>query len=132
MSVEVKWDNADKTVIQMMFEGRWQWDDVRVAVLELNQMIESVDHQAVHLIANRGAAHWTPGNYVANAQAILELYHPRVGYRVAVVRNPLAREMFYVFSAMVGGVTFSYRFVNTLEEAREFLARYVLGRSNGN
>ena len=129
MSVAVQWDNDEKTVIQLIFDGRWQWDDVRIAVGQVNQMIDSVEHPAVHVISNRGAAHWTPGNYAKNVREIIDLWHPRAGYRVSVVRNPVAREMFYIFSGMVGGVTFNYRFVDTLEEAREFLARHVLGRS---
>jgi hypothetical protein len=129
MGVEVQWDNDEMTIIQMTFEGRWQWGDVRMAVGQVNRLIETVDHPAVHLISNRGAAHWTPGHYASNVQEIIDLYHPRVGYRVGVVRNPVAREMFYIFSGMVGGMSFPYRFVNTLEEAREFLARHILGGS---
>ena len=129
MSVAVQWDNEDKTIIHMIYEGRWQWDEARAAVVEANQMIESVEHEVVHVISNRGAANWTPGNYANNLQEIINLFHPRAGYRVGVVRNPLAREMFYIFSGMVGGMTFPYRFVNTLEEAREFLTHYMLGEA---
>ena len=129
MSVEVQWDNDDKTIIQMIYEGRWQWDDVRSAVMEVNRMIDSVDPQIVHVISNRGSASWTPGNYATNLQEIISLFHHRAGYRVLIVKNPVAREMFYIFSGMAGGMPFPYRFVNTLEEAREFLARHVLGES---
>ena len=130
MSVEVQWDNDDKTIIHMIYEGRWQWDDVRAAIMEMNQMIDSVHHPFVHIISDRGAAHWTPGNYANNMQEIMQLFHPRAGYRVLIVKNPVAREMFYVFSAMVGGIPYAYRFVNTLEEAREFLFRYILNGSS--
>ena len=125
MGVAVQWDNDEKTVIQIIFEGHWQWDDVRKAVGEVNRMIDSVEHPVVHLIANRGAATWTPGNYAKNVKEIIDLYHPRLGYRVGVVRNPIARQMFYIYAGLVGGVDFEYRFVNTLEEAREFLARHM-------
>ena len=121
MGVEVSWDNEDKTIIQIIYEGHWQWDELRAAVKQMNAMIDSVDHPAVHLISNRGEARWTPGKYAANAREILAMYHPRVGHWVGVVRNPIAREMFYAFSAMEGGVPYSYHYVNTLEEAREFL-----------
>ncbi|MEO8612205.1 MAG: hypothetical protein ABI690_30200 [Chloroflexota bacterium] len=131
MGVKVQWDNSDKTIIQMIYEGRWQWDDVRAAVVELNQMIDSVDNNVVHVISNRGSASWTPGNYATNLQEIIQLLHPRAGYRVFIVKNPVAREMFYIFSGMTGGIPFPYRFVNTLDEAREFLARYILGGSYG-
>jgi hypothetical protein len=37
--------------------------------------------------------------------------------------------MFYIFSAGEGGMPFPYHFVNTLEEARDFLVRCVMGKA---
>lgn len=129
MGVEVMWDNSDKTVIQMVYQGRWQWEDVRGAVDELNEMIDNVSHKAVHIISNRGNANWTPGHYASNLRSIIANTHPRAGHRVFVVKNVVAREMFYIFSAGEGGMPFPYHFVNTLEEARDFLMRCMMGKA---
>ena len=45
------------------------------------------------------------------------------GYRVIVGENPLVREMFRTFEMLNGGAGFRYRYVSSMEEARDFLSR---------
>jgi hypothetical protein len=122
MAVEVRWDNDDKTIILMMLVGRWTWDELEDGVLLSNDMIESSPYH-VHFILDRQGGHWTPGNLLANIRRIVDLFVPNEGYTVIVMDNPIVKEMLHLFGTLNGGTGFRYRYMNTLEEARAFLAQ---------
>jgi hypothetical protein len=122
MGVQVQWDNPEKTIILMNIAGHWEWDEVREAVTVCNEMIESVPYH-VHFILNRQGGHWTPGNFNENTGDIISMFTPNDGFRVIVQENPLTKARFYNYSTLNGGAGFKFRYMNTIEEAREFLAK---------
>lgn len=125
MGIHVQWDDDAKTIILMKIVGRWEWQEMQDTVFVCNQMIEAVPHH-VHFILDRQGGLWTPGNLLSNARKIISTFTPNEGYRIIVGENPLVREMFHTFEMLNGGAGFRYRYVASIEEAREFLSRQPL------
>lgn len=44
MPVSMDWDNAERTVIRVTFEGQWETDDIYRMINKGVAMIDSVDH----------------------------------------------------------------------------------------
>jgi hypothetical protein len=120
MPVQTEWDNDEHTIIRMTFTGRWQWDEVRAASKEAGLMVKTVDHM-VHFIVDTGNANWLPPGYQSNVRQIVSQVHANPGIMVVVCSIPFIQQAFYIFTALNKGVRFRFRFVKTLEEARQFL-----------
>lgn len=127
MNINVEWDNSEKTIILQTYGLHWGWEDVHAARAQSVILMDSVSHK-VHFIINVQKSPRIPSNYMEHVQAIVQDVHPNMGLSITVTTNPLVKELFYVFSAMTGGVDFEYQFVLTVDEARTILHNWV-GRS---
>ena len=45
MSVQVAWDNHEKTIVRYVFEGKWTWDEFYPAYNKAIEMENSVTHR---------------------------------------------------------------------------------------
>ena len=44
MSIEIKWDNEDQTIIRWIYTGDFSWEEYDQASLDLQDIIADVDH----------------------------------------------------------------------------------------
>jgi hypothetical protein len=124
VNFQVQWDNSEKTIILQTFSPCWEWQDLHLAREESRRLLDSVSHK-VHFISDMQKTIRVPGNYFEQMSKLVEDVHPNVGLSVTVTPNPLIKEMFYIFSAMKGGIDFEYRFVRTMDEARDLLRDWI-------
>jgi hypothetical protein len=122
MNAQVQWDNPEKTIIRKTFDKLWEWSDLYAARIESRKLLDSVHHK-VHFINDLGASPRVPGHQTDAIDGLVEDIHPNTGLCVIVTTNPLLKELFFVFSAMKGGVEIEYRFARSIEEAREIIHR---------
>ena len=59
MSIQLTWDNPQRTVLRWIFAERWSWGDLPAHFADLDQALGSVDH-AVDYIIDFSAAHAVP------------------------------------------------------------------------
>jgi hypothetical protein len=89
MPVYASWDNPEKTVIALKFEGDWTWDEAYQAVIERNRLIDSVDNK-VDIIVNFGSAGFrVPPNAITHTRNMMSQSHERIVRNVIIGFKPM-------------------------------------------
>ncbi len=50
MSIQLTWDNPQRTVLRWIFSERWSWGDIPAHFVDLDQALASVDHDVDYII----------------------------------------------------------------------------------
>jgi hypothetical protein len=129
MSISIGWDNAEQTIIYVKLENDWTWDEVYTNIEQMGKYIESVTH-SVDIIYDTQLAGPIPGhNALQHLKQISGLSHPRVRAVVVVGLSPFSRALLSTFNQIYGtlfpNVLFKYNAVNSLYDARTYLASLV-------
>jgi hypothetical protein len=124
VNIQVQWDNSEKTIILHTYPLHWEWQDVKAARAQSRLMLDTVSYK-VHFIFDMQKSPRIPGNYMEQMKALNQGIHPNIGLAITVCSNPLVKDLFYVFSATVGGVDFEYRFARTVDDARAILRKWT-------
>ncbi|MBC6936149.1 MAG: hypothetical protein DWB42_09945 [Chloroflexi bacterium] len=120
MPVIVEWDDPPQnSIIRMTLYGAWGWEDVRGAVKEANQRLDSADAPVDFIIHLQDSA-LVPPNFKANVGGFVRDIHPKAGL-VVMVLPKILNEILPIFSALNGGMGFEYRFAPSVETARQIL-----------
>jgi|SRR5512133_272689 hypothetical protein len=120
MPIRAEWDNDDKTIVVWTFEGHWTWDDYRNTQLESIAMMNTVEH-AVDVIADVTHANLLPSNAFSNYKRLAALAAPNRRRVVVITGNFFMKTMTETYNKLFGETAFI--FANSLDEAREILAR---------
>lgn len=121
MSVQVFWDNPEKTVVRYDFEGRWTWDEFYPAYKQAIEMELSVAHR-VDVIVNLEQARLFPDNMLSHLKVISDKQPPNIGVSVLVTRNGFVHSMYNVGVKFYGKIRHYFRTADTLQEAYEIIA----------
>jgi hypothetical protein len=128
MSLNVEWDDEEKTIILVTQSGGFAWDEWETVGRELEAMIDSVDHR-VDVITDISDL-VVPKDTLANfpkAARMPSLTHPSVGLTVFSGGSRFVQTLANLFDKV-------YRpgeklvFVSTLEEAYEVIAEHRQAR----
>jgi hypothetical protein len=122
MSIELHWDNPDKTILRLDVKGRWTWDEMYQSSDLSILMRQSVNHP-VFSIVDFTRAFGLPDSAIAHAKNIMT---KQDGYRgVIVFIQPdfafisLWKVMMKVYGRWMMNI--SFLFAESLDEAREML-----------
>jgi hypothetical protein len=124
MPVQVTWDNPEKTIILLTFEGNWTWEETYQAVAERNRMIESVSNN-VDIIVNFGSAGFKiPPNAITHTRNIMSQSHSRIVRNVVVGFKPVHIALWKIIEKIYAtmGKSQQYFLVGSLDEAHAMLA----------
>src|SRR4051794_37738307 len=89
------WDNAERTLILVTFEGVWEADDIYRMINKGVSMLESVDHP-VDSIFDFTASTFSPKNLLSTAEKMETSLHPNNRLGVIVKANVYIRSMLKV------------------------------------
>ena len=53
MGISVDWDNAEKTIMRFVYEGKWTWEAFYETIERANQMMDTVERPVVSIIDMR-------------------------------------------------------------------------------
>ncbi len=115
MPITIRWFNAEHTIIQYEFEGRWSWEELHAAIEQVQALMNSVDHRVdiiVDVSGSRGipagaitqmrggtlkaSENWGMGVFVGTGafiKALLNTFsrvYPQMGERYATADTPEA------------------------------------------
>ncbi len=127
MGIRVVWDNEEKTIIRYIFESEWKWEDIRAAADTSNAMLDELG-QVTHFIYDTSQSVRIPEGALTHLRRFVGKEHPLTG-RSVVVGAPktsgvlLARGLLSVMQR-VYKAGWKFAFSESLEEARELLARH--------
>lgn len=124
MGINSSWDNDEKTIILMEFEGQWTWTDVQNVGTRHNQMIDEVTHPVDFIVDFSKSQHVPPG-FLQHTRRVLSGAHPRSRAVILVGMNPLMRAgfdmMFRTYSLLLRSRMF--KMAKSVDEARQLLSK---------
>ena len=65
MSANVTWENDERTVLRLTVSGRWQWSELHAAKVQIEAMLDVLDHP-VSILACGELDHWLPLGFNEN------------------------------------------------------------------
>ena len=120
MSVNVTWENDERTIIRLAVWGRWQWCELHAAKVQIEAMLDTVDYP-VNILACGELDNWLPLGFNENMLELTRHIHPNVHRVVIVYNNTLFEQLFNLFARLFGGFPYEFVFVKSLEEAQAHL-----------
>lgn len=114
MSINVTWDNDNRTAIRLDFNGQWNWEEYDDAIDSAYFMIAEVGHK-VNIITNLSRDAMLPvDESVRHFQRALRQMPSNVGLTVTSGGNSFSRKVFSSFQRTL--------LASSLGEARAILA----------
>jgi hypothetical protein len=126
MAIRVSWDNPDKTVLYVLFEGRWHISEFDTAVNQILAFARPLDYP-VYSICDMTRCGAPPVGIMWQARRAYQMAAVNWGGTVIATRSKIVIDLLGSFlNAYAPQSVEKIIVVSTLEEAREFLAhQYV-------
>jgi len=116
MSVAVRWDSPEKTIVIYDIEGRWTWEEFYPAYNEAIAMELSVTHR-VDVIVDLHNAHLLPDNVLTHIKSISDKQPPNIGITVIVTKNRFIHTMYQIGIKFYSKINYYFRVAATVDEA---------------
>ena len=122
MSIEVSWDNADKTIIYTKVTGSWTWEEMYAVSEKSIDMRRSVKHPVGSIVDFREAK-GLPGGAISHAKNIVRKQEGHSGTTVFVGCNFASMSLWNVLMNVYGFFIQNqdFQFATSLCEARTYL-----------
>lgn len=125
MSVTADWYDSEKTIILMVFQGRWTEQEYQKTYTKIITMMDSVKHKINFMVDMRKTDYLTPAWFRLLTKAA-RYNHPNMGVAIYVGLKTYMRilgdVLFKVFPTLVD--TYPVEFADTLSEADSMLAHH--------
>lgn len=128
MSIEMIWENDEKTLARHLYHQGWTLDDYEQIKQTFHAEISEFDHP-VYLISDLSQASTLPVNVMSKRNKIEEIVTHNLALNIVVGTSPVARATLQMMLKVTKAfnqeshVADHIRFADTLEEARTLIAR---------
>jgi len=125
MSVDVIWDNEERSTLRYVFDKHWTWEDVATATLEAHAALDAVPHRHVAIIFDAPPNVRVPPDTLVNARRAIGSSHSKGYPLVFVLVNPLARMIVSTLAHISGSIGAQMHIVDSIAEARTVIAEHA-------
>ncbi len=122
MSIQVMWDDAEKTIIRQVFSGQVTLQDYITAVDQVEQMAKEVPH-TVHSLMDRTGVTSTPSIVLPAMRYANNHVPPNLGIRVVVNGGVFTQVIVDIGRRVAPRLIHDIQFVDTVEEGRALIAK---------
>ncbi len=130
MSINVQWDNLDRTVVMIDFHRPWTWKEFDSAIEQMLNLFNSVNHRVDVLFDIRDGG-FPPPDAIKHFRKAAEIQHPNGGLLVYIAPRVLVQFINSILKIMTvafaGSGTFEspkFIFTKSLEEAHAYLSNH--------
>ena len=117
MSIEVQWDNTEKTILRQKFEGKWTGQDYFASLDDMSNLLKEVYHR-VHLIGDMTHSVGIPAlNLLSASGRVVKMVENQFSTVTIVKAHNYFQTLVNVVRRMSPALAERVYFVNTLEEA---------------
>ena len=124
MQINVAWDNNDHRIVRIVFQHGWTWQDLRQAIHQADELINSEPHM-VHLVIDIHDAGGLPGDFITRAGELFAQGHARSneGQKIVIGAGTLIRIAYKGFLKVYGSKLEGrpFTFADDLDAARAML-----------
>jgi hypothetical protein len=129
MTINIVWDNPEKTIARYDYEGKWSWEELYKALQEFHQMLDTVNHP-VDVIIDMQRTRLLPENVLARGSNVGQMVHPNQGITVVVGANSLVRAMADLYKRIYAKKAANFFMASKLDEAHAIIAKDGKSRSS--
>jgi hypothetical protein len=103
MGIKVEWANPDQTILHLIFQRGWKWDDLYGAIQQADDLITSVLH-TVHMLIDIREAGGLPRDFMRVAGDVFSSGDARAneGQKIVVGANGLIQIAYKGFLTVYG------------------------------
>lgn len=124
-SMQVSWDNSERTIIRYTYQNDWNWDDYLDKLLIGRRMMQEVDHR-VCVLNDMRQIQQLPPNFLSTARSIISSRPDNTGLCILLTTNIYFKAMYRVLAQILEIVPTQYILVKTEKDAyREIKAWYI-------
>lgn len=127
MSINVKWDNAEQTIILWTFIGRWSWGEYDSALTEATTLLDSVKHHVDFLYDLREMS-ILPPDLITQFKTRYLKKHPNTRLFLVVGIDSYLQLLWNTFTALPYARHLRARYFDSLDDARLFSKKYSTGQ----
>ena len=120
--MQVFWDNPEKTILVREFPKDWTWDDYRLSIQKMRQMLQEVEHD-VYIIIDCRNIQWLPKGAIHYFNAGNRDMPSHVAMRILVSESNLVHGVFSVLSRIASRDFRNFYFVTNMGEAHKKIAQ---------
>lgn len=124
MSVEVVWDDAEKTIVRLIFSPQWTWEDLYQSNSVTDELTASVNHRVGFLIDMRQTREFPPGLSASKIKESIRFTHPNSSIAV-VVGNSMFVQMMVTSLVRVLGRRDDFLFAEDIDQARALITNHL-------
>ncbi len=122
LSISLRWDNPEKTVLIYAFPANWTWQDFYQVKEQADKMLDDVPHNVV-LVFDMTQTLAIPTSAISQARSLIDRAHPRGKPIILVGTNLVIRALLGLVSKFNPRTEELILAVTTLEEARSWVAK---------
>jgi hypothetical protein len=126
MGINVNWDNEEKTILCHTYDHGWTTEDLYNAVDENRRLLLGLNHE-VDLIVDMSVSGTPPAGVLTAYQYAERQVPPNQGIVVMVEPGAVMQPFNRIIDNLAPTISKNRTVVNTLEEAREFIAQHRTG-----
>jgi hypothetical protein len=119
-SIEVFWDNDARSIIYMVFEGHWTWDDFYAADRQVIEM-EKDGPERIDVIVDLRRSAGLPPNTLLHVKNIADKQSAKMGLNVLVTTSPLIHSLYNVGARFYNRIGHYFCLAETPEDARRII-----------
>lgn len=125
MSVNLRWADAEHTLLLYDVQGAWAWSDLYAALLQAHRWLDEEEHVVHSIVDLRGAGRMGE-NPLRHGRRLASAIHPRTGMTVFVGAPGFMKALFSVLGRLYPQVNYRLQCVDTMEAAYDLLQANVL------
>jgi hypothetical protein len=127
-SVEIKWDNEEKTILRYNFSGDWTWDEYLERLNEGRSMMADINHP-VCVLNDMQKMGKLPPNFASTAKSVISSRPKNTGLAIFLTSNAFFKVMYRVLAQLIPNVPTDYILVTSEEEAYSKLNTWLAEHS---
>lgn len=123
MPITVQWDNPEKTIIRVTFDGRWTHREFTTAVQQRRQLMESVTHH-VDVIVDMSGGQFIPTRMITTLVNLNRHIPANRRLLIYVRASRLFRVIVSTVVRIVPRAGQNVLFVDSISDAKAIIAKY--------
>ncbi len=127
MAIDLYWDDDSLETLLCIFNGRWQWDELRDVFRKIKYITDDVEHEVAAIVDIRkgrlNASEIISASGLQFAREVAKMGSDGTGSVVIVGASKVIQRIFDTVKSIEPRATAHVYFVETQEQARALLAR---------
>ena len=130
MPVTAQWEDDEKTIIHLRFEGQWTWDEFHAAFAVYIKWLDESTH-IVDFIVDMLQSSGLPSGALQQVKRLADMNHPNSGLSIYVGMRGFLQALGQAFIRIYprSAEKYKFEFASTIEEARAKISKRRVGNT---